>query len=64
MENLGKIAENDVIAELLVKDHDLFCKLLKMLFHFKKEKYFGIKTFIYNIFSNIFTLDNKYLEVF
>jgi hypothetical protein len=63
IEYLRKIANNDDLSLLLMRDHNLFKLLLKILFHFKKEKHYDMKNITYNIFSNIFTLDNKYLEV-
>lgn len=64
LENIKKIAQNDNITLILLKEHNMFNILSNYLSHFRKEKYYKIKTYLYNIFSNIFTLDNKYLEVF
>ena len=54
--------ENDDVLQILF-DENIIEIILKFMKKFKKDTYFAIKNIIYKIFGNIFTLDNKYLEV-
>jgi len=60
---LSKIGEIDFLIENLLTEQNLFKSLIDILIKFRKKKYLEIKSVIYKILSNIFTLDNKFLEV-
>lgn len=63
MNYLSKIGEIDFLIENLLTEQNLFKSLIDILIKFRKKKYLEIKSVIYKILSNIFTLDNKFLEV-
>jgi len=60
---MQNIIQNETIATILVTNNNLYNIFFQILCYFKQEKFYNIKSMIYNIFSNIFTLDNRYLQV-